>query len=337
MSVSNLAGRFVDVNEAFVMQLGYSREETIGHTSLEVGMVDAAGREAREVRLAAMLREGTLRDASVTLFTRDGREREMIVFVEPVEIGEQPLFVTTYVDVTERRRAEREVERALNAEREASEAFRRTLSALMAAEKLASLGQMVAGVAHEINNPLAFVSNNVAVIERDVDALSAVVERYQRADALLAEARPELAQSIDEAAAAMDLPYVLDHLPTLIARTREGLRRIEQIVRALRDFARVDRAELSEVDLNAGVVTTVDIMRWQARRKSVELVLELGDMPLVPCHGGKINQVVMNLLSNAIDATPSGSKVTVRTSADRASARIDVHDEGPGVPDTMQT
>jgi signal transduction histidine kinase len=198
-------------------------------------------------------------------------------------------------------------------------------------EKLAALGQLVAGVAHEINNPLSYVSNNVAVLQRDVRALRELVAVYQQAEDLLQAQRPELHARARELAEAMDLAYTLDNLEGLMARSREGLKRIQQIVKDLRDFARLDESDLYEIDLNAGIESTVNIVRGQAKKQQVALELDLGPVPGVTCYPAKINQVVLNLVTNALDATPPGGKVTVGTRAQDGQVEIFVADTGSGI------
>ncbi len=117
---------------------------------------------------------------------------------------------------------------------------------------------------------------------------------------------------------------------TLIAR---GLRRIQQIVKDLRDFARLDESDLHEVDLNAGIQSTVNIILGKAKKRRVEINLELGKLPLITCYPAKINQVVMNLVSNAIDASPEGGHVTVKTASEDGRIRgLEVMDQEKGVP-----
>lgn len=202
---------------------------------------------------------------------------------------------------------------------------------LMQTEKLAGLGQMVAGVAHEINNPLSFVSNNVAVLQRDVAALQKLLELYRQADGDIGSAQPQLAGQIRQLVEQMDLTYTLSNVSELTGRSREGLRRIQQIVKDLRDFARLDEGELQEADLNAGIDSTINIIHGLARRKSVQIEKDLGNLPIIWCFPAKLNQVVMNLIANAIDACPESGKVTVRSRALDEVICIEVVDDGPGI------
>jgi signal transduction histidine kinase len=131
----------------------------------------------------------------------------------------------------------------------------------------------------------------------------------------------------------IDLKYVLGNLQDLLGRSREGLRRIQQIVKDLRDFARLDESDLHEVNLNDGLQSTVTIIHGHAKKHNVELETDLAaDLPPVTCFPAKVNQVVMNLLTNAIDACGQDGKVTLRTRAEGSDAvRIEVSDNGAGI------
>ncbi len=196
---------------------------------------------------------------------------------------------------------------------------------------LARLGQLAAGVAHEINNPLAFVTNNTAVFQRDLGALRRLLTLYQAAEEALAQQAPQRLGEIHSLAEEIDLPYTLCNLDGLLARTREGLKRIQQIVQGLRDFARLDESERDEVDINAGVEATVSVTRGLAEKRGVELKVELAPLPRLACRPARINQVVFNLLANAIDACPEGGKVLVRTALNDDLVEIHVIDNGCGI------
>ena len=141
----------------------------------------------------------------------------------------------------------------------AHEELKRAETQLVQSERLSSLGQVVAGVAHEINNPLAFVTNNVALLERDLGNLHDLIRLYQQAEGTLEQHQHELLSNIHSLAEQMDLAYVLDNAPALMTRSREGLKRIQKIVKDLRDFVRLDDAELKEADLNENVTSTLTL------------------------------------------------------------------------------
>jgi signal transduction histidine kinase len=190
---------------------------------------------------------------------------------------------------------------------------------------------MVAGVAHEINNPVAFVSNNVAVLERDVGEMRDLLIMYGEAEDLIRRERPELFQRIDDFRQRVDMAYTLENIKGLLDRSRDGLSRIQQIVGHLRLFARLDEGQVNEADINGGIESTATIIRNIARKKQVQFEMDFGELPYVTCYAAKINQVMMNLLTNAIDACSEGGKVTVRTRAEPGGVRIEVADNGSGI------
>jgi two-component system NtrC family sensor kinase len=213
----------------------------------------------------------------------------------------------------------------------AHEELKTAQSQLVQTEKLAALGQLVAGVAHEINNPLAFVINNIAVLRRDLGELGDLLRLYQEAEATLAEHWPEVFQRIRIVADRIDLDYTLDNLEGMVVRAGEGLRRIQQIVKDLRDFACLDEGDLKETDLNAGIRSTIHLLQGEARRKPLTLDEALSPLPGVICYPAEINQVVLNLVTNAIDACPAGGKVIVRTCPSPDGVEIHVSDTGKGI------
>jgi two-component system NtrC family sensor kinase len=138
---------------------------------------------------------------------------------------------------------------------------------------------------------------------------------------------------IDTVSEQLDVVYTLDNTPRLIERTRDGLRRIERIVKDLRLFARVDEGEWNEVDLNPGIESSVNMVQGYARKKGVRVTTELEPLPMVRCRGARIHQVVVNLLMNGIDACSADETVTIRTRAEGEDqvVCIDVADTGCGI------
>jgi len=156
---------------------------------------------------------------------------------------------------------------------------------------------------------------------------------YQLADRALGEQDPELHGRIKELADRVDLPYTLENLEEMVIRSREGLDRIRQIVKDLRDFARQETVgDLQEgADLNAGIESTINIAMGRAKKQKVDLEMDLAPLPPITCRPAKINQVVLNLLVNALDACEEGGKVIVRTRTAADEITLQVSDNGCGI------
>ena len=189
---------------------------------------------------------------------------------------------------------------------------------IIQAEKLASLGLLSAGVAHEINNPLAYVTNNLAVLERDVRGLAEVLAAYEEARPTLETTSPEVAERIARLTVENDLPYVQENLGAILKSTRQGVKRVSDIVQNLRGFARLDQAAIDRVDLHASIASSLELIRGRLERHHIEVVQNLGEIPRIICAPAQINQVILNLLLNAqqaIEATGRlGGRIEIRHS-----------------------
>ena len=225
-----------------------------------------------------------------------------------------------------------ELEQALAAQ---NRALREAQAALVQTEKLASLGQLAAGMAHEINNPIAYVANNLAVLRRDVPAALQVLDKYRAGREQLRRVAPEIVAEAERLEADIDLPYIRASLPRLFERSLEGLKRVRDIVKNLRDFARLDEAEFKEADLNAALQSTLEITSHEIKDKALDLRTHFAELPPVLCHPGKINQVFLNVLLNAIQASQPGGSIEVRTRPEDSSPDggvvIEVQDSGCGI------
>jgi len=207
---------------------------------------------------------------------------------------------------------------------------------LVEAEKMASLGQLTAGIAHEINNPINFVSSNISPLKKDFAELKLLLQKLEKIPqgANRKAVWNDIQQYIDE----IDAPYLFDEIQELLEGIEEGALRTKEIVVGLRNFSRLDEGEFKESDVHQGLDNTLTLLNNRLRRK-IQIHRQYGDLPLIQCLPGKINQVFMNILTNAIQAIEGEGHIHINTRFDKTglsdlnepTVSIQIKDTGCGM------
>ncbi|QSJ16872.1 PAS domain S-box protein [Nostoc sp. UHCC 0702] len=326
------AGNITLLNKAWTLTLGYSTPECLNHP-----IDDYLHAEDREVWLNFLAQLDTQKDLACWELRFHHQNTEIIWLELSARSEAQGEISGSLTNITERKRAQaalKEANAALqmrieqlrveNRQRQQTEAIlleskeqlkrqkqqleatlqelQRTQAKLIQAEKMSSLGQLVAGIAHEINNPINFIYGNIIHVNQYIQDLMDLVCLYQ-------EYYSNPLSDIEEKIKNIDLNFLLDDLPKVMASMQIGADRIREIVLSLRNFSRLDEAEIKPVDIHEGINSTLMIL--QSRIKGIEncipiqVLKDYGKLPKVECYAGQLNQVFMNLLSNAIDAVMS--------------------------------
>jgi len=227
--------------------------------------------------------------------------------------------------------------------------LQQTQMQLIQNEKMSALGQLVAGIAHEINNPVNFIYGNLSHANDYVLDLLKLLQLYENSTT---KASPEL----QEMAKNVDLEFLKEDLPKILNSMEMGTARIRGIVKSLRNFSRLDESPVKEVDIHEGIESTLMILGSRLQpsgRGAIAVVKEYGNLPLIQCYAGALNQVFMNILANAIDALEESvishqslvnsgvitlvkPRITIKTQVTSERVVIRIADNGPGIPEEVQ-
>lgn len=213
-----------------------------------------------------------------------------------------------------------------------------TQTQLVNQEKMASLGQLTAGIAHEINNPINFVSSNISPLKRDVKDVLEIVEAYRE------KGKEEFSESsrkeLEDLEEDLEFDYLIEEISMLLKGMEDGAKRTVEIVKGLRLFSRVDEQDVKKVDLHDGINSTLVLLN--STMGKIEVNKFYGEVPMVECLAGKINQVFMNIISNAIQALlEQGAKnenpaINITTSSNESTVKLEIEDNGPGMPEHVK-
>lgn len=241
----------------------------------------------------------------------------------------------------ERSEAKRTIESNYVALQEAHDKLKTAQSQLVHSEKMASIGQLAAGVAHEINNPVGFVLSNIETLNDYLVVILKVLAGYEEYFKLKTEAggnvlptdytAEQLKKRLESMKNKENFSFIIDDFDQIIQDSRSGLARVKDIVANLKSFARADSGNLAGVNLNLCIDDTIKVI-WNELKYDIDLIKEYAELPLILCNASQISQVIMNLILNAKQAIKGRGKITIHTQETPTSVIISIKDTGPGIP-----
>ncbi|MEH1965122.1 PAS domain-containing sensor histidine kinase [Nostoc sp.] len=309
IGISSMEGQVVYVNPAGLKMVGLSSLEAAKTKPVADFHAPEAFAEFRQQIIPLMSEHGFWQGEFRHRHFQTGIEIPTdcsLFMVKHPETGEPFCQVAVARDITERKQAkeallksEAQLRQQAQELKEALHEIQYTQTHLIQTEKMSSLGQLVAGVAHEINNPVNFIYGNLNPAKEYTQDLLSLLQLYQ-------SHYPEPVLEIQDFAERIELDFLKSDLPQIINSMKVGADRIREIVLSLRTFSRLDEAEMKAVDIHEGIDSTLMILQSRLKandqRPTIEIIKEYGKLPLVECYAGQLNQVFMNILSNAIDA-----------------------------------
>ena len=340
----DLSGHYMVINDNLANFFGRPRDEIVGKTDDDLFPPDIA--EAIEIKDRIIINRG-ITDCFEEVIPVDGVDQTYLTIKTPLK-NDRGLVVGLIAltrNITQRKQAEETAIQKSQELENALSALKNTQLQMVQHEKMAALGNLVAGVAHEINNPVGFIEGNIGAAQEYIqdllDALSLYAENTTPPESVVEELQD------------LDLEFVAEDFPKLIASMRTGCERIRNISNSLRTFSRTDKEHKTSFNIHEGIDSTLLILKYRLKanenRPAIEIVKEYGELPELECFAGQLNQVFMNLIANAIDAFDEANQgktyslieahpnvITIRTYRDDFSVQIQIQDNGCGMTDETQ-
>ncbi len=334
MLALDAAGRFTALNPAAAALFGHPATSLLGQPFTVV--LDSFSHAKAALMVQRTLAEGSVADWELDHLSADGS----LVLVgyttcrltgnggAATSIGAIGTDITNKLVLTAQlAHLNQELEGALLDLEKTNSQLKMAQAQLVQSEKMRALGQMIAGVAHEINNPAAFVSNNLAQLAHALPVLHQLFAVYDPLKATADAAQKAKIRAAEEAA---QIGYVWQDLTDIVNESQEGVERIRQIVLALRNFSRLDEAAHKSADLNLGLQSTLQIVRPLCKER-IQIHESYAPLPPLLCHPGELNQVFLNLLTNAVQAIPDTGEIWVSTTCTEQAIFVTIRDNGAGM------
>lgn len=365
--LKDLDGRYMLVNQAYVELLGKPRDQVVGFTDVDVfGELEAEhfirhdraviqAKQALQFEEQAPHKDGVKHvylSTKFPLFDSDGEMKAIggiatditarIEMEQQLEAARDNLEITVTQrtrelrdEIVDRKRVQVDLELEQAEQRILIKRLEETHVQLLQAEKMASVGQLAAGVAHEINNPIGFVNSNLGALRKYTDNLLQMINAYQKVEHKL-PVDDALVDQLLALKSDLDLDYLTTDIGDLIEESLEGVGRVKRIVQDLKDFSRASTEEHEKVDLHQGLESTLNVVRNEIKYKA-EVVKEYGDIPPVDCIAPQINQVILNQLVNAAQAIEKSGTITIRTGRSGDQVYVEISDTGAGISEEILT
>jgi signal transduction histidine kinase len=256
----------------------------------------------------------------------DGSLFDAEISIASTMFSGQRKFIAVIRDISRRRKAEQK-QQALGEQLEEMQ------KQLMQNEKMAAIGQLAAGVAHEINNPVGYIASNITVLDGYIQGLTKLIEAYEASEVLLIQVEGNHGLGlIGELKRKLDIEYLLKDAVELIKESQEGVARVKKIVQDLKDFSHVDEPVWQWANIHLGLDSTLNVVNNELKYKA-DVIKEYGELPEIECIPSQLNQVFMNLLVNAAHAIEVHGTITIRTGVDDQQGQVwvEIADSGKGI------
>lgn len=330
--VRDAMGRYVMLNTASAKTFHQTVDELIGKTVFETHHDHEEAKEfAEEDR--RILKDDLIISYESHVVSREGDERWYYANKSRLRLGEEYFVLGVFVDITHLKNTERRLQLANNELNDTVNKLKNTQFKLIESEKMASLGQLTAGIAHEINNPINFVAGNVSPLMQDLQDLKKLAEEISDINGDSDEPLDKLKEIINS----YDLKFVIEEMEMLLKGVKDGADRINGIVKNLGTFASPEEKDLSPYNLIVGLNSTMELVRYNVKDR-ITFQTEFDDIPTISCYPNKLNQVFLNLINNAIQAIPKQGKITIQAkNLDEDNIEITIADTGEGIPDEVRS